>query len=156
MYSTKEHDESGSCDNEKLYDEKMVLFVKQYHNYIKRNRVKHSDKNLIKFRRRVDSLIHDENKKGKSKSSCFNCGKPEHYKSDCPQLNKDKGKGRYKKSRKTRRAYIAWESDSEISSEDSSSESDEKANLSLTAHHNKKKKVNNSKYEPIDEISHYE
>lgn len=89
-------------------------------------------------------------------SSCFNCGKHRHYKSDCPQLKKDKGKGQYKKSRKTVRAYIPSESDSESSSERSSSEIDEEAHLCLTAHHPKNKKLNHSKYEPIDEMSHYE
>lgn len=76
--STKDHDESGSSDNEKSDDEKIELFVKRYHNYMRRNRVKHSNNNLINFRRQVDSLRHDENKKGKSNSSWFNCGKPGH------------------------------------------------------------------------------
>lgn len=83
-YSTKKHDESGYSDKEKFDGEEMGLFVKWNHKYIKRNEVKHSDNNLINFRRQVNSSKQDKNKKGKSKSSCFNYGKVGHYKPDCP------------------------------------------------------------------------
>lgn len=134
----------------------MGLFVKRYHKYIKKNGVKHSDNNLINFIRQANSSNKDDNNKGKSKSSCFNYVKVKHYKSDCPQLKKDKDKGQYRKSSKPRRACIAWESDSESSSEGSSSESDGKANFCLMAHHHKKKNLSYSKYEPNDEMSYYE
>lgn len=55
-----------------------------------------------------------------------------------------------------RRAYISWKSYSESSGEGSSSESDEEEIFCLAAHHLKKKKINHSKYKPIDEMSHYE
>lgn len=60
----------------------------------------------------------------KYKDSCYHCGNIGHYKSDCPLIKKDKGKSQHKKSSKSRRAYIAWESDNESSSEDSPSDSD--------------------------------
>ncbi|XP_050895540.1 uncharacterized protein LOC127102179 [Lathyrus oleraceus] len=118
--STKEHDESRTSYNEKSDNEIMRFFVKRYHKYIKRNGVKHSDNNLINFRRQ------------------------------------DKINGQYKKSSKLRRACVAWESDSESSSEGSSSESDEAANFCLMAHHHKKKNVSHYKYEPIDDMSYSE
>lgn len=123
--STKEQDDSGTSDNECSDDEEMRLFVKRYHMYIKSNGVKHSDKNLINYRRQANSSKQDENKKEKFKGACFNCGKVGHYKLNCPLLKKDKGNGQYKKSSNPRRVYIAWESDSESSSEGSSTESDE-------------------------------
>ena len=69
--STKECGESESCDNEKLDDEKMALLAKQYHNYIKRNGVKHFDNNLINFIRQFNSSKQDENKKRKVQMLMF-------------------------------------------------------------------------------------
>ncbi|XP_050890376.1 uncharacterized protein LOC127095777 [Lathyrus oleraceus] len=70
---------------------------------------------------------------------------------NCAQLKKDKSKGQYKKSSKPRRAYIAWENDSE-----SSSERDEAVNFCLMDHHHKKKNVSHFKYEPIVDMSYSE
>lgn len=97
----------------------MGLFFKRYHKYIKRNGVKHSDKNLINYRRQSNSTKQDENKKEKSKVLCYNYGKVGHYKPYYPFLKKDKGKSQHKKPSKPRRAHITWESDSESSSEGS-------------------------------------
>lgn len=134
----------------------MRLFVKWYHKYIKRNEVNHSDKNLMNYRKQENSSKQYDNKKGKSKGPCFNCGKSGRYKANCPLLKKNKGKGQCKKSIKPIRAYIAWENDSESSSEGSSSESDEATIFFLMAYHHKKKNVSHSKYEPIDEMSYSE
>ena len=49
-------------------------------------------------------------------------------------MKKDKGKAPQKKFNRQRRAYIAWESESDSSNDDSSSDSDETANLCLMAH----------------------
>lgn len=78
--STKKQDDSRASDDECLDDEEMRLFMKRYHKYIKRNGVKHSNKNLINYRRQVNSSKKDENKKEESKGSCFNRGKVGHYK----------------------------------------------------------------------------
>lgn len=53
-------------------------------------------------------------------------------------------------SRKARRSYITWNGKSECSSESSSSERDEEANLCLMTHHHKKKNVSHSKYKLCD------
>ncbi|XP_050915618.1 uncharacterized protein LOC127130693 [Lathyrus oleraceus] len=150
---TKEQDDSGTSDDECSDDEEMRLFVKRYHKYIKRNIVKHSDKNLINYIRHSNTSREDENKKQKSKGSCYNCGRAGYYKPDFSLLKKYKGKGHHKKSNKPKRAYIAWESGSESSSEGCSSESDETVNFFLMAHH-KKKNVSHSKYEAIDKMSY--
>jgi hypothetical protein len=62
---------------------------------------------------------------------------------------KDQRKASPKGYNKQRRAYIAWESDSDSSSTQSSSDSDETANLCLMAHTKNlsyhKKKINDKK-----------
>lgn len=145
---------SSSKSSTKEHDEEMGLFVKRYHKYIKRNGV-NSDKNIIKYRRQSNFSKQDENKKEKSRSSCYNYGKADHYKLDCPLLKNDKGKGQHIKSSKPKRAFIDWKNDNESLSEGSSSESDEAINFCLMAHHCKKKNVSHSKYEPIDDMSYY-
>lgn len=68
-------------------------------------------------------------------------------------LNKDKGRGQHKNPSKSRRAYIAWESDN-----DSSSDSEESTNVCLSAYYREKKKKNVShcKYEHVDKLSYSE
>src|SRR4051812_39987236 len=109
----------------------MGLFVRRYNKYLKKNGAKHSDKDLINYRRQSNKFKQDENNKGKIKGLCFNFGKAGHYKPDCPYLKKEKEKNQSKSHNKSKRAYIAWESDS--SSENSSSD-EEVANLCLMAH----------------------
>src|SRR3954466_5619860 len=128
-------------------------FVRRYNKYIRKNGAKHSDKSLIKYRKQFNKYKQDENNKGKVKGPCFNCGKVVHYKPDCPYLKKDKEKNQIKGHNKPRRAYIAWESDS--SSEYSSSDEEESANLCLMAHqHKKKKRVSHLKPKLVDKVSH--
>jgi hypothetical protein len=70
-------------------------------------------------------------------------------------LKKDKGKDkRHNKPRKPRRAYIAWESDSEPSSDDNLSDEEEIVNLCLTTHKRKKKNVSHFKYDHTDKMSY--
>ena len=132
--STKEQDDNGSTSDENSDDEEMGLFVWRYNRFIRKNGIKHSDKNLISFRKQSKEPRQEENKKKRGKGPCYNCGKVGHYKPDCPKMKKDKGKAPPKKFNKQRRAYIAWESDSDLSDDDSSSGSDESANLCLMAH----------------------
>ncbi|XP_058766926.1 uncharacterized protein LOC131640543 [Vicia villosa] len=135
--------DDDSTSDEDSDDEEMGLFVQRYNRYIRRNGIKHSDKNLAKFRRQSTKSKQEESKKYRGKGSCFNCGKSGHYKTECPKIKKEKGPVS-KKSNKQRRAYIAWESDSESSTDEDSSDDDESANLCLMAHdynqpHHKKK-----------------
>lgn len=130
------------------------MFVKRYNRYIRKNGVKHSDKNLINFRRLSNFSKEDDNKKGKLRSSCYNCGKAGHYSSDYSFIKKDKEKGHHKKSSKSRRAYIAWESGSDYSSDESSSSSVKSSKLCLMANKKKKKNLSHSKLESINELSY--
>lgn len=70
-----------------------------------------------------------DNKKSKHRGSCYYYGKVGDYKPNCPLIMKDKEKGHHKKYSKSRRAYIAWESQCVSSSNESSSSSDESAKL---------------------------
>ncbi|XP_050881488.1 uncharacterized protein LOC127084983 isoform X4 [Lathyrus oleraceus] len=69
---------------------------------------------------------------------------------------KDKGKSPPKGYNKQRRTYIAWESNSDSSSTQSSSDSDETANLCLMAHTKNvsyhKKKINDKKDECLASV----
>ena len=152
--STNDESDCETSDDENSDDEDMGLFVKSYNRYIRKNRVKHFYKNLINFRRLSNSSKEDENKKGKIRISCYNCGNVGHYRPNCPLIKKDKEKGHHKKSSKSRRAYIAWESESDSSSDESSSSSDESAKLCFMANKKKKKNVSHSKLESINELSY--
>lgn len=88
--STKEHDERDVSDNEKSNGKEMRIFVRLYYKYIKKNGRKYSDKNLINYMRHSNTSMEDENKKEKSKGSCYNCGRVGHYKLDYASLKKDK------------------------------------------------------------------
>ncbi|XP_058721912.1 uncharacterized protein LOC131593431 [Vicia villosa] len=149
----QELEDSDTSDDEDSDDEEMELFVRRYHKYLKKNGAKHSDKGLINYRKQSNKFKQDDNNKGKIKGPCFNCGKVGHYKPNCPYLEKEKEKNQSKGHNKSRRAYIAWESDS--SSEVSSSDEEELTNLCLTAHqHKKKKRVSHLKPELVDKVSH--
>lgn len=102
--STKEHGERGTSDNEKSDDEEIRFFVRRYYKYIKKNGIKHSNKNLTNYGRHSNTSMEDENKKEKSKGLCYNYGRVGHYKPDCPSLEKHKGNGQQKKSSKSRKA----------------------------------------------------
>src|SRR3954468_24580978 len=149
--STKDTCDSESSDEDESPDEDMGLFVRRYNKYLRKNEIKHSDNNLVDYRRQSKHNKQDEYKKTKHRGSCYNCGKPGHYKPDCPSLKKDKAKSKpQKKQTKGRRAYIAWESDSNSSSKESSSDEEETLNLCLMAHQKKKKVVSHEKYNNVD------
>jgi len=67
--------------------------------------------------------------------SCYNCGKQGHIKIECPNINQGKEKSIDSKKEnkpKERHAYIAWE-DNDDSTNSSSHDESEEANLCLMA-----------------------
>lgn len=103
----------------------MRLFVNHYNKYMRKNGLKYSNMNLIKFRKLNTSNKWDEKKKEEKQYTCLECGKIGHYKNDCPSLTKSKEKKPYHKSKihnKRQMEYIAWEEDEDASSSPLSSD----------------------------------
>jgi len=100
-------------DDDAIDEEEMSLFVRRYNCYIKRNGLKHNDKNLVNFRKAY--------RKGKESDNdekvvrFYGCGKVGHYKNECPELAKERG----------RKAYIAWEEDGVTSNTSGAENKDE-------------------------------
>lgn len=96
--SKPSHIEQSDCKtrDDKFDDEDMGLFVKRY---IRKNEVKHFDKNLTNFRRVANSSKEDENKKRKLINSCYNYGEFYHYRLKYPKIEKDKDKCYHKKNK---------------------------------------------------------
>src|SRR3954471_18369399 len=104
--STKDACGSESSDEGDSPDEDMGLFVRKYNRYLRKNEIKHSDNNLVDYRRQAKSNKQEDSKKTKPKGSCYNYGKPGHYKPDCTSLKKNKAKNKTQnKSTKGKRAY---------------------------------------------------
>lgn len=129
-------EESDNSDKEASKKEEMSLLIRRYNRYIKRNKLKHTDKGLMNFRN--THLPKKDHMKEYDEITCYECCKLGHYRTTCQNITKHhtrKDKDFYKtkgKSSKGRRAYITWEEEVESSSSDScSSSDDEYANFFL-------------------------
>ena len=106
--STIESSGSDSSDGDESLDEDLGLFVRKYNRYLRKNEIRHLDKNLIDYRRKAKPNKPFESKRDHSKGSCYNCGKLGLYKPYCPLFKKDKVRNKFqKKPNKARRACIA-------------------------------------------------
>ena len=97
----------------------MSMFVRRYNRYIKRNGLKHNDKNLMNFRK--TSMKGRESDNDEKVVSCYGCGKVGHYKNECPEIAKERGRSRANRNSRGRKAYIVWEED-EVTSNTSDAE----------------------------------
>ena len=101
---------SSAQNNEESYDdgineEEMSMFIKRHSRYIKRNGLKHNDKNLVNFRKAP--MKGRESNNNEKVVSCYGCGKVGHYKNECPELAKERGRSGTNQNSKGRRAYIS-------------------------------------------------
>jgi len=116
--SVKNDDES---DDDAINEEEISMFVRRYNRYIKRNRLKHNDKNLVKFRKA--SLKGKESYSDEKVVICYGCGKVGYY-----ELAKETGRSRPNRNSRGRKAYIGWEED-EVTSNNSEAENKDEDDL---------------------------
>ncbi|XP_050898059.1 ubiquitin carboxyl-terminal hydrolase 9 [Lathyrus oleraceus] len=125
----KSKEESDKSDEEVSEKEETGLFVRRYNRYLKRNKLKHTDKGLVNFKN--THPLKKDHKKEDDEITCYECGKLEHYRTICPNFtkhHKSKDKVFYKtmgKSSKGCRAYISCKEEVESCSSDSCSSLDD-------------------------------
>jgi len=71
--STSSVQNDDESDDDAINEEEMSLFVRRYNRYIKRNGLKHNDKNLVKFRKA--SRKGKESDSDEKVVSCYGCRK---------------------------------------------------------------------------------
>jgi len=131
--SVQNEDES---DEDPINEEEMSLFVRRLSRYLKRNGLKHNDKNLINFRKASRKGRESEN--DEKVVSCYGCGKVGHYKNECLELAKDKRESRFNQNSRGRKAYMSWEED-EVTSNTSDTENKQEEDLYFMGHMKKAK-----------------
>jgi len=117
---------SAKNDDDGINEEEMSMFVRRYNRYIKRNGLKHNDKNLVNFRKA--SMKGRESYNDEKVVSCYGYGKVGHYKNECPELAKERGRSGANRNSRERKAYIAWEED-EFTSNTSDAENKDEDDL---------------------------
>ncbi|KAF1885856.1 hypothetical protein Lal_00042730, partial [Lupinus albus] len=117
--------DSSEDEYDKEETDDMSLFVKKFNKFLRRNKSGRT-RQIKKFSKSNEVSTSNQN------FTCFECGKPDHMKMDCPNIKKSSFKGK-NELKNGRRAYIAWE-DNDTSSA-SEPESEEQAHLSLIASH---------------------
>jgi hypothetical protein len=136
-------DEESSSESSDDDDEHINMLVRKFGKFMKKN-------NFRKFRGKPRYKRPNDSEPSKEKVSCFECGKPGHFRSECPELKEKEDKPNKLRKKK---AYIAWDNSSESSSE---SESDVRANLCLTATHHSDDEVNSLSNDECENMSYDE
>jgi len=136
--STSSAQNDDESDDDTINEEEMSMFVRRYNRYIKRNGLMHNDKNLVNFRR--SSRKGKESESDEKVVSCYGCGKVGHYKSECPELAKERRRSSSNRNSRGRKAYIAWEED-EVTSNTSDTENKEEDDLCFMGQMRKAKNV---------------
>jgi len=124
--STSSIQNNEESDDDSINEEEMSMFVRRYNCYIKRNGLKYNDKNLVNFRNA--SMKGRESDNDERVVSCYGCGKVGHYKNECPELAKERGRSGANHNSRGRKAYIAWEED-EVTSNTSDAENKDEDDL---------------------------
>ena len=120
--SVKNDDES---DDDALNEEEMSMFVRRYNRYIKRNGLKHNDKNLVNLRKA--SMKGRESDNDEKVVSGYGCGKVGYYKNECSEFAKERRRSGFNQNSRGRKAYIVWEED-EVTSNTSDTENKDEDN----------------------------
>ena len=83
------------------------------------------------FIKKIEKILRKERKREAPtrKVICFECGEKGHVKSECPTLEKKKKYFKRNEDKKSKKAYIAWESSS------SDSKNNQRVNLALVDSH---------------------
>lgn len=82
----KTKEESENSFEESPKEKEMGLFIRRYNWYLKRNKLKHTEKGLINFKKYHPSK-REHNKKDED-ITCYECEKLGHYRTICPSLTK--------------------------------------------------------------------
>jgi len=107
--STSSIQNDDESNDDAINEEEMSLLVRRYNYYIKRNGLKHNDKILVNFRKA--SIKGKESDSDEKIVSCYGCRKVGHYKNECPELAKERGRSKFNWNSRGRNAYIVWEED---------------------------------------------
>ncbi|KAF1884148.1 hypothetical protein Lal_00035212 [Lupinus albus] len=93
--------DSSEDENDKEETDDMSLFVKKFNKFLIRNKGARTGQ-MKKFSKSNEASTSNKNFK------CFECGKPDYMKMECPNIKKSSFKGK-NEIKNGRRAYIAWE-----------------------------------------------
>jgi len=132
--SIQNNKESG---DDGINEEETSMFVRRYNRYIKRNRLKHNDKNLVNFRKA--SMKGRELDNDEKVVSFYGCSKVGHYKNECAELGKKRGRSGSNQNSRGRKAYISWEEE-EVTFNTSDAENKDEDDLCFMGQTKKDKK----------------
>lgn len=109
---------------------------------IKRTSIKNLSKKLVKFIKYNPSKKWEDKNKKQRQVTCYECGKPTRYKTDCPSLNKRKSKWSFYKTNGLKAkgciAYFDRKEDKEFPFSSSCLNEDELVHMCLIARHKEK------------------
>ena len=82
----KSKEESNNSKEEVFEKEELGLFARRYNRYLKRNKLKYTDKGLVNFKN--THPLNKDLKKEDDEVTFYKCGKSGHYTTTCQNLTK--------------------------------------------------------------------